>query len=357
MKQTRLCILLTVVPLMLSACQSAGGSGTSYSDKDYGTVTLCDYQNLSAQKKIYSVTEEAVQSEIESLLYEYAQYNETEGPSKDGDTVTADLTASKDGEILFSYTGDDRYGISLGTEEFGSEFDEKLTGVSVGDTLSFQIIYEEDYEDTDLAGSAIDYEITVYGITEEVLPELTEDFIVNTLGYESESAMEEDVRKTLQKENDSSSSYEVRENLIQQVIDGSDFESYSQDLYDSYAAAVEETYQNYADMFGLGSAAEAYDLFGMTEEDVEQEILNHVYRAIAVHAICEKERLALTDEEYEEGLERYRTENGYENSSKMIDDYGEDTLFEWIQEDKVLDFLEEHAQITEISAASDTEVP
>lgn len=355
MKRKQPYILLTAIPLLLTACGTADSGKTTFSDEAYGTVSLCDYRNQSAEKKSYAVTDEDIQSEIESLLYDYAQYKETEGPSKEGDTLSVVLTASKDGEPLLSYTGEDSYDIYLGSEEFGSEFDEKLTGVFVNDTLSFPITYQEDYESEDFAGSTIDYEVTVRGITEEILPDLTEDFIVTTLGYESERAMEEEIKETLEKENDANSSYELREQLIQQVIDGSDFKSYSQDLYDSYAAAVEENYGNYAEMFGFETVGEVYDLFGVTQEDVEKEILNYVYRSIAVHAICETEQLALTDEEYEKGLERYREENGYGTTEEMMKDFDEDTLFEWIQEDKVLDFLEAHAQITEIEGVSNTE--
>lgn len=355
MRQKLLWILLTVIPLTLTACGSSGGAGEVFSDDAYGTVTLCDYKNLSAQKNIYPVTDEDIQSEIDILLYDYAEYNETDGPSETGDSITADITAVKDNETLFDYTGEDSYELYLGSEEFGSEFDEKLTGVSVGDELSFRISYDEDYFITDLAGATIDYNVTVLGITKEILPELTEDFIVNTLGYESKSALEDEIRADLESDNESSSSYELRENLLQQVIDNSTFDSYSQDLYDSYAAGVEANYESYAEMFGCDTVEEVYDLFEVTDEDLEKEIINHVYRAIIVHAISDAENLALSDKEYQEGLDRYTEEAGYESSDELLADYDEDSLREWILEDKILDFLEKHAKITEKEVSSTEE--
>ena len=355
MKQKLLWILLTALPLTLIGCGSSSGAGAVFSDDDYGKVTLCDYKNLSAEKNIYTVTDDDIESEIEMLMYDYAEYNESDGPSELGDSITADITAAKNGEILFEYTGEDNYELYLGSDEFGTEFDEKLTGVSVGDELSFSISYDDDYTLTDFAGSTIDYTVSVLSITKETLPELTEDFIINTLGYESEDDMRKEIRAGLESENESNSTNELRETLIQKVIDGSTFDSYSQDIYDSYAAGIEENYESYAEMFGCESVEEVYDLFEITDADIEKEIINQVYRTIIVHAISEAENLTLSDKEYEEGLERYTAETGYETSDELLEYYGEDSLREWILEDKVLDFLEKNAKITEKEAVLNTE--
>lgn len=355
MRKKLLWVLLALTPFTLAACGSSDGDGAAYSDEAYGAVTLCGYKNLSAEKSIYTVTDQDVQSEIETMLYDYAEYNESDGPSENGDSITADLTAEKDGETLFSYTGDDSYEIYLGSEEFGSEFDEKLTGVSVGDELSFPVTYDADFYLADLAGGDVTYTVTVLGITKETIPELTDDFITDTLGYESKDALEKEIRADLESANEASSTYELRENLLQQVIDGSTFDSYSQNLYDSYAAGVETNYESYAEMFGCESVEEVYDLFEITEEDLEKEIITQVYRTIIVHAISDAEKLELSDKDYQEGLERYTEEIGYESTDQLLADYDEDSLREWILEDMVLDFLEKNATITETETVPETE--
>ena len=167
--------------------------------------------------------------------------------------------------------------------------------------------------------------------------------------------MKKELRANLESDNEANSTYELREDLIQQVIDNSAFDSYSQDLYDSYAAGIEENYESYAEMFGCESVEEVYDLFEITEDDIEKEIINQVYRTIAVHAISDAENLSLSDKEYQEGLERYVEELEYENSDDLVADYGEDSLREWLLEDKVLALLEKNAKITEKEAVLDTE--
>lgn len=353
----RFCALLLISTAALSLTACGSSSSASYSDDAYGSVTLCDYKNLTAEKTVLTVTEDDIDSDIDVMLYDYADFKEVDRPSANGDCITAEITGTKDGDVLFSYTGDSSYDLYLGSEDFGADFDQALTGVSAGDELAFSITYPEDYDYEDFAGATIDYTVNVMSITEEVLPELTEDFVKNTLGYDSIDALREDARARLESDNESSAEYDFRENLMQQVIDGSDFESYSQDLYDSYAAGMEESYESYMEMFGCETVEEVYNLFGMTESDIEKEVMNLVYRAIVVQAISQKEDLALTDTEYQEGLERYAEENDYDSTDALVEDYGEDSLRSWILEDKVLDFLEKYANVTviETEAVMDTE--
>lgn len=366
MKRKLLLLLFTLTIFTMTACSSSDHTDadsddtsisdeSSVSDESYGTVTLCDYKNLAAQKNIYEVTEDDINERIEYLTYDYIEYNEVNRPSENGDCLTVNMTASINGEVILDYTDEEGYDIYLGYEEFGTDFDEKLTGVSTGDELSFTLTHDEDFSYSELAGSTVDYAVTVLSITVEIVPEITDEFITDTLGYESREAFEASLKQEAESEYESNSSYELRENLLQQVIDNSAFENYSQELYDSYAASIQESYESYASMFGYESVEEIYELFGMTEEDVEADVLNYVYRTIAVHAISDAENITLSDEEYQTGLENYVTDYGYEDTDSLLADYGEASIREWLLEEKVLDFLEENATITEVAASLDSE--
>lgn len=352
MKQKMLWVVLAMLPLAAAGCGDSDAVSipedvqTISSDSDYGEVTLCDYKNLSEEKAVYEITDAEIDSEIENLLYEHVEYEAQERPSQTGDYINVYITGVSGDTTVIDF-GEESFDIELGSAVFGPEFDEKLTGVLAGDKLSFSITYADDYEDEFLAGMTVDYDITVREITQEAIPELTEEFIVDTLGYASEEDMREQIAASLKSQYESESEYELREKLIQQVIDGSSVESYSQELYDSCAASVEEGYAGYAEMFGCENVEEIYELFEMTEEDVEQEVLNQLYRLVIVNEICERENLTLSDEEYHAGLERYAEDYEYDSIDEMLADYEEASLYSWILEDKVLDLLEENATITE----------
>ncbi len=323
-------------------------------DEPYGEVNLCDYKNLAAERKQYQITESEIDEQVELLLYDYVEYQDVNRPSQAGDYVSVTMTGTENENVLFDYT-EETFDVSIGAEEFGAEFDERLTGVSIGDKLNFSIHYSADYEDAELAGLTVSYDITVSDIYEEILPELTDEFITGTLDYVSQEDMRTQLAEQLQNTYDAESEYELRENLIQQVVDNSEFISGSDALYDYCERSIDESYLSYADMFGCQTVQEVYTLFGITASEVREEALNLARRMIAVQAIKEAEQISLSEEEYNDGLARYAQEMELESVDDLLDQYDENAVRSWIIEDKVLDFLEDHAAIRNVTAVHDEE--
>lgn len=326
----------------------------SLSDEDYGNVTLGNYIGLSANKIITEVTQNDIDMEIDNLLYDYIDYKKVERPSAENDYIQMSMTVSENGEVIDDYT-EDGYEICLGNGEFGGEFDVKLTGVNTGDKLNFSITYDADDEEAIYAGSTVDYDITVNKISEAIYPELTESFLKDSLGYDSEEDMKKQVEEMLAKDNEENSMMEVKENLLQQIIDSSSFENYSDTLYEVCANNVTASYESYCQMFGYENVEDIYELFGLSEEDIENEILQQVYRSMTIHALIKEENITLSDEEYQTGLEQYAEDYGYPSAEEMENDYGEEALRESLTEDKVLNFLVDNAKITEIPASDQEE--
>lgn len=309
-------------------------------------VSLAAYTGLSAEKKVYEVTQDAVDVAISDALAEYAEYETVDRASEDADWICTDLTVSVDGEL---YIDEDEYYILLGDEEFGDEFDQKLTGVSAGDELNFSLSYDKDYEDEDLAGHTADFSITIKQIEEEILPECTDEFVKENLGYENydefEAAMYDSVAADYEYESD----YNLKEDLLQQVIDASRILQYTQEDYDAAYAEVEAFYSSYAEVFDM-DLEEIYDIFEITEEDMKKDTLDMLSRHLVVNAIAENEKISISDEEYEAGLSYYMEENDYDSKEEFLNDYGEEALRRQLLEDAVLDLLAESAQITEVPA-------
>jgi trigger factor len=363
-------LLASSMMLALTACGESSDQTENtlpLGDKvktEYGTVTLCEYENLAADETIYEISDEDVDDEVNNLLSDYVQYEEKD-TAENGDYVEVYMTGTIDGELFVDYPEEagDTYDILLGYNEFGEEFDENLLGVTKGDTLSFSITYDEDYGDEDLAGMTVDYDISVQSVQEEILPELTEEFITDTLGYASEDEMRSELKEELDSYYNSDTAYYAKEDLLQQVVENSKFGDYSEELYDSKREEVDATYEGYEDILGVSTVEEVYDAFEMSEDDIEAEALSQVYRTIVVYAIAEEQSLALTDEEYQAGVESYAqlyTEYYGEEytTDSLVEELGEDTLRYWILEDKVMDYLYEHATITQVvgSLKDDTEL-
>jgi trigger factor len=347
-------LLLALVLAAFSGCGKTDSDGyistgnEPLADAVYtnDNISLGAYTGLAAEKKIYTVTDEALSDAISETLQEYAEYPAVDRAAQTGDWVAADFTATINGET--DYDEEDYYFI-VGEKEFGEEFDEKLTGVLAGDELAFSIQYDADYEDETWAGQTVDFTLTVNEVDEEVMPDCTDEFVQENLGYDNYDAFVEGTRASLEKTYESESLYDLKENLLQQVIDASVVLRYTQEEYDNAYADVESFYSSYADMFGV-ELDEIYDTFGVDDEALETDTMDMLARNLVIDAIRENEGLTLSDEDYEDGIAYYMEENDYTDRDEFLNDYDEDAIKSQLLEDAVLDLLVEKAEITEVEA-------
>jgi trigger factor len=313
------------------------------------SVSLAPYTGLSAEKKIYTVTDDALQTAIDEAVSDYIEYNSVDRASKEGDWIYADFTASIDGSVVDE---EEDYYLIVGTNEFGEDFDKAITGVYTGDELDFSATYDDDYEDEDWAGKTVDFSLTVNDVEEEIEPDLTDDFVSENLGYDSYDDFVTDTKASLEETYRSDSDTELRDDLLQQVIDASAILQYTEDEYNYAYSEIEEFYQSYADMFGA-ELEDIYESFGIDEDSVKEDALDQLYRNLVIAAIAENEGLSadsISDEDFAAAVLEYTTEYEYDSTEDFLADYGEDAVRNQLLEDAVLDILVENATITEVES-------
>jgi trigger factor len=328
---------------------STGNSAIDNAVYTNDSVSLAPYTGLSAEKKVYSVTDDALQTAINEAVSDYVEYNSVDRASKADDWIYADYTASIDGSVVDE---EEDYYIIVGTEEFGEEFDKAITGVYTGDELNFSVTYDADYEDEEWAGKTVDFSLTVNDIEEEVAPDLTDDFVKENLGYDSYDDFVSATKASLEDTYESDSDTELRDDLIQQVIDASAILQYTEDEYNDAYNEIVDFYQSYADMFGM-ELDDIYESFGIDEDSVKEDALDQLYRNLVIAAIAENEGLtadSISDEDFDSAVSEYAAEYEYDSSEAFLEDYGEDAVRNQLLEDSVLDILVENATITEVEA-------
>lgn len=343
--------------MLLSGCGASKSIALYGSEEEYGKAQLCDYSNLSVEKNVYEITDEMVDDQIESMLYDYTQYTEVDRPSQEGDYISALMTISSGGEVLYDFSDaqEGGYQISLGYGDFGEEFDDKLTGVKKDDKLTFTISYDADSEIEEFAGMDVDFDVTVSSVTEENIPALTDQFIKESLGYDSEEALRAATREQLVSDYNETSVSEMESNLLAQIIDTSTFTDYPEALFAECRANVEQNYAAYIEMFGVNTVDEIYAMFDMTSEDIDAEALDQVYQMIVLNQIAREQNMQMTKKEYEEAQKAYAEEMEYDSVDDLIADYGEESIKFWLMQDKVFAYLTEHATITEVPASLEDE--
>ena len=305
-------------------------------------VKLGDYDGVEVTKYTYEITDDMVQDEIQGELEDASEEESTNAPSEDGNTIYMNLTASVDGEEA---ADPEETFITLGQEEYGAEFDEKLTGVSTGDTLDFTITYGDDTWQEDWQGKTVDFSVEVTDVTKSEVPEYNEDYVKNYTGYDTKEEYEASVREYLEQSYEEQSAYDQSEELISACLERTEFTGeYPEDLFEACKEEALSAYSMFVDEGG--DVTDVLDMFGLTESDIEEEAKNLVNRRLFISAYAQANNIEVTEDDYVSYVNEYADYYG-ESAADFEALYTRETLVNALYESKVIDQLLEKAKVTE----------
>lgn len=335
---------LTVLAVagLVAACLTGCGADSG----DYSRyVTLGDYQSLKATMMVQTVTDEELEATVRDQLTEYQILTDKQDAIEQDDYVKLGIMVSDGAETVYDFTDEEGYEITVGNAEFGQEFDAELIGAKPGDSLNFDIMYDADFEDGMLAGKDISYQVDVRAVWSVADPELTDEFVKNNFEVSSVKVWKQALREQLQQEYEAEAEDEVRADLLKQVVAASEIRGYPKSLYKQQKEMIDEEYQGYADMFGC-SLDDIYEMLEMDDKELKKQYLDATNEAMVLAELCKKEQLTMDEEELQQRLEEYAEENEYGSVAELLEDYTEESLKVYFQNEKVLDYLEAHADIT-----------
>lgn len=119
-------------------------------------------------------TDEELQQAREVELRSGGTLADSDRPAEPGDFLTLDITADRDGEPVMGLNTED-WSYELGKGWVAEDFDEHLTGASVGDVLTFTTTPKGTEE-------AADFTVTVKAVQALAMPELTDEWVSDNTG-------------------------------------------------------------------------------------------------------------------------------------------------------------------------------
>ena len=201
-----LCILVCGCLLCFWGCGDARASQTDFTKLDmslYGRLSPDALQEITLtipQSCRYS--EEKWEEYLTALWEAYPKVTYlNEGVMEGTDTICFYYSLASSGEILSAYGEGDgspleiqlEHGIFMGVEDFASF----LVGHPLGEEISFTISIKDDHTIPFLAGKEVTFTITPVAIRcEEVVTAFDSDYILNTLGWQTEISDPEEVVNT-----------------------------------------------------------------------------------------------------------------------------------------------------------------
>ena len=168
-KLTVLAAGICALSLLLTGCSSEISN-------DY--VTITKYKGVEIDKvDADAISDNDVETQINSVLQSKSTTTEvTDRAAQTGDTVTIDYEGKKDGEAFKGGTATDAQ-LTLGSGQFIDGFEDGVVGHNIGDTFDLDLTFPENYGNEDLAGQAVVFTVTLKGISQTDVPELTDEFV------------------------------------------------------------------------------------------------------------------------------------------------------------------------------------
>ncbi len=151
-----------------------------------------DYEGIEVGKKEPATDETAVDSELAVMQDRFSKLEDVDRASQGGDFVDINFLGKIDGEAFEGGAGND-YVLELGSGQFIPGFEEQLVGKKAGEDVEVNVSFPSDYGAEHLAGKAAVFEVHVNSVKEKSLPELTDEFASENLGYDTLQELKDEI--------------------------------------------------------------------------------------------------------------------------------------------------------------------
>ncbi|MGB9668572.1 MAG: trigger factor [Thermosulfidibacteraceae bacterium] len=267
---------------------------------------LKDYENIEIEVKKYIITDEFVDSYIEKLRENFAEYREKAGVVSEGDMVIFEYEAfegerplqEKKIEGVTHVAGSSR-DVQDGPNHFLlQQLDSALMGKGVGEEFTFQATYPENFPDKNLAGKTITFKGKIISIKERILPELDEKFF-EKFNVTNLEALKEKVRTELEMEYKRLAKREAMGKIVEKLVEMHNF-PVPPTIFES---VFQEKLKNYEMDLRLRGIEPKEEDLKKVKEELKKEAINEVKAEYIISKIAEKEGIEVTRDEIERNVE------------------------------------------------------
>jgi trigger factor len=247
--------------------------------------TVPDFAELSATVETKKSAVDEVAERVEMLRSRFATSAEVERAAGDGDRVTIDLVASRDGEALEDGTASDlNYVIGVGGMIDG--LDEAVTGLKAGEEAEFASTLVGGA----LEGEPADIKVTVKKVSEQTLPEVDDEFASMISEFDTVEEMKADLAKAVEASLEAEQIGAARDKIVEVLVEATEFEI-PEGVVSSEVNARKEQINSQLAQAGLNLQRyldQTPDEVSRTEEDFWAELEANTVKGLKAQLILDK---------------------------------------------------------------------
>jgi trigger factor len=176
-----------------------------------------DAGKIKLDRLIVKADDKAVEEALANLAASAQSLDDRKkgAKAKDGDQITIDFKGSVDGEFFDGGSAED-YPLVLGSNSFIPGFEAQLVGAKVGEEVSVNVSFPENYGAKHLAGKAAVFACTVKAV-KEPKPAEVDDELAKKYGAEDLAALKAQIAERLEAEYKGAARAVLKRSLLDQL--------------------------------------------------------------------------------------------------------------------------------------------
>lgn len=349
MKRRIFAVIAAVLMLTtLGSCKKESGRPFDYDLSKY--VKLGKYVGIEYKYSVAEVTDEAVTAFVNGELSGkgYGETKEIKDRAvKTGDVVNIDFVGKKDG-VAFEGGTSKGYDLTIGSKTFIDGFEDGVIGMKPGETKDLNLKFPENYGNEELNGAAVVFTVTANHIKETVYPELTDKIVTELSDYKTVDEYMKYAKDTVATNNKTAADNAKETEIWSKIVDAVEVKSLPQDEIDTYKKLLIEQYDQIAQQqYGCSYEDFLKNYMNQTLEDVDEDLVKQAEGAVkeymTIVAIARDQDIDISEQEYNELVEKYTKSNGYSNKEDFLKAIDESQFYLSLLVEKVMDFVVENA--------------
>jgi trigger factor len=289
------------------------------------------------------VSDEELDAQIDRMREQFAELSEVERPARDGDVVTVDVQATRDGEPVEDLATAD-FVYEVGTGMLAEGADEQLRGAKAGDIL--------DIDASDAPGGGATLKILVKQVREKVLPDADDAWASDASEFDTIAELRADMAKRVTGLRTLQSRLALREGaitalagLVQEEMPDTLVGEATQRQLATFLRRLEarkvslDQYMEATDVDADGLIAQ---MRAMANEEVRADL--------ALRALADSEGLVVTDAELAAEISRVAAEANRSESEvarQVAEGGGLERLRSDIRNSKAVEWLLDHVEVVD----------
>ena len=298
-----------VTPQLESLEDVEGGVEVEVRVTLWPTIDLPKYEGRDVEVASPDVTDEELEEQITRMRGQFATVEEVDRESQDGDFVSVDVQAAKDGVAIEEATASELL-YEIGSELFIEGLDDQITGKTADDTVEFDAPLPMGFGDR--AGEEVTFNVTVKEVKERILPELDDGWVDENTEFEVVDELVSELRERLAEAKLQAISRQYAERALETLVDQVEVDLPEalirvemDDHLHRFVHRLEESELTLDDYFqSSGQDQESF------LEDLNQQAQLSLRNQLVLEAVAKEEGIDVTEEDVASVVQAYAAQSG-----------------------------------------------